>query len=949
MKACLLLFFYFLAQLVYGQAYYFRQIAVPFEEDFQQISILYQAKDQMVWLGTEKGIYSFDGQRYRFFDRPDHHAQKVTAISESPDGKLWIGYEDGYLHALSFQGFNQVIPTDSIVGSAISKILFGQKDEVFITTYGKGVWRLHDKQLTKIRFQSLADIDDVYDALLDAWGRLWMATDNGIWIYHNELSETLVHLDQGRGLPDEIVTQLEMADHGDIWIGLYDYGLARFVVDEDSAFSQIQMHPSAGNVIGLEIGNLSDVWLGTDKTVDHYSQDGTIRHVHLPVELGNRLECILFDKAGNLWLASGNKLFIANTEIEFFSPRISGIQAIAVANRSIWLGCEQGLFRMDMESHQLEPYLSNQKINILSLYTDPSGVLWIGTFGQGLYVFNPEGNRFRHLTEKQKISNNSILNIDGRDNKVWLATLGGISEIRWNSDPLLEVLEIIEFQDKYNFPAGYVYDVYVAENGLVWFGTDGKGLYCLQNEKLDPVAIHFNTSMQEEDQVKTIYSITDDARQNLWISGSNGKILHLDAEGHLVDQIATPPGSLNSLITGLHGEILMIREGAIQIRNQFGITYTYNESAGISAFTPNINAVARTKYGSLWIADSDQIIHYSPVELDTNRRVQVLLEEISPGSLLSDFPVTIKSDSNFLDISYTGLWYQNPADVRYRYMLEGHDQDWIYTQERRAVYSKLSPGNYTFKVAGSHNDDFSVAKPLLLEIIVLPPVYLRWWFITGISLLVAWGIFAYIRARIKRINALHQLEKEKTMLQLHAIQAQVNPHFLFNSFNTLASIIEEDQHAAVTYVDQFSGFFRGVLMHRNAELIRMEEEMDIVRNYTYILQKRYGENLRIIEHIENLTGWIAPLSIQLLVENAIKHNIVSADKPLTITISIDDHWVKVSNPKQAKMQASTESTGFGLSSLVARYHYITDKPVEILGEANTFTVKIPVIYAEKPV
>jgi len=187
------------------------------------------------------------------------------------------------------------------------------------------------------------------------------------------------------------------------------------------------------------------------------------------------------------------------------------------------------------------------------------------------------------------------------------------------------------------------------------------------------------------------------------------------------------------------------------------------------------------------------------------------------------------------------------------------------------------------------------------------------------------------------------------MLRLHAIQAQVNPHFLFNSFNTLAGIIEENQEAAVDYVDQLSGFFRGVLTHRNAELIRLEEELEMVRNYIYILQKRYGTNLLIHEEIAHAAGWIAPLSIQMLVENAIKHNIVSAERPLSISIVVDQEWVSVSNPIQPKINAPTESTGFGLSSLVARYVYLTRRKIEIRKEQNTFTVRIPIIYNDKPV
>jgi sensor histidine kinase YesM len=160
----------------------------------------------------------------------------------------------------------------------------------------------------------------------------------------------------------------------------------------------------------------------------------------------------------------------------------------------------------------------------------------------------------------------------------------------------------------------------------------------------------------------------------------------------------------------------------------------------------------------------------------------------------------------------------------------------------------------------------------------------------------------------------------------------------------LSGIIEEDQAAAVDYVDQLSSFFRGVLLHRNSELITMAEEIEIMRNYTYILQKRYGENIRIMEHVESSDGFIAPLSLQLLVENAIKHNIVSREKPLTIQIFANDRFLEVSNPIQPKFQSLTESTGFGLSSLLARYQYLTPSKIEIINDKNTFTVRIPIIH-----
>lgn len=948
MRAGLLTGFIFFSGFVFSQEFHFRQEPPITDTDVRQITILFQSEDHMVWLGTDKGIYAFDGHKYRHIPRPDHQVQNVTAIAGSPQGKIWVGYEDGYIHLSTLQGQNQAIYADSLKGAVISKILFNAAGDLFVTTYGKGVWTMKGDTLMRLRYKTLGQIDDVYDALFDRDGRLWMATDNGIWIYGAGGNETLSHIDALRGLPDEIVTQLEMADNGDVLIGLYDHGLAVYEPVRDSVIALAPLLPSSGNVIGLEEGRPGEVWIGTEKSIVRYTSQGSCRLLILPAELNNRVESFLFDLNGNLWVASGNKVFIANTRFEYSMPGLSGIQAVSATDERIWLGCEAGLFAMSRKDLSVRAYLVNQNINILSLYTDPSGFLWIGTFGQGLYCFDPESGIFLRLTEEDKISNNSILNIDGRDQTIWLATLGGITELQWSGNPMHNAINISGFQDKYGFPPGYVYDVYAGPDGKTWFGTDGKGLYVHQNGEFRPVLISPDTTSGKEKDIKTIYSITSGDDQTLWISGAMGQIVQLDSTGKVIRQFQGSQGLINTLVSSGSGEILMVREGGIQIHNLQGTMNYYNESSGLNLFTPNINAAAKDKDGSIWIADADRIVHYTPLMEDTSQMVRMHLEAVSPYALYTDDGARLKPDSNFLDMRFAGLWYQDPENVRYRYMLKGHDQEWIYTREGRAVYSRLSPGTYTFIVEGSHNEDFSKARGLRREFVVIPPVYFRWWFVLGTSLIISLLFFSYILARIKRIKKMAQLEKEKTMLRLHAIQAQVNPHFLFNSFNTLSGIIEDDQAAAVDYVDQLSGFFRGALMHRNAELIRIQEEIEIVRNYTYILQKRYGTNLRIDEDIQDANGWIAPLSIQLLVENAIKHNIVSAEKPLTISIIVDSHRVTVSNPVQPKINASTESTGFGLSSLLARYQYLTRERIEIRNEQNTFTVTIPIIDTDRP-
>lgn len=949
MKIYGLLLFAFTCSNVSSQDFYFRQEPPLVVEDVRQINIIFQAEDQLIWLGTDKGVFWYDGRRYMQTLRPDQRLEKVTCIAQSQKGQIWAGYEDGYLQTMTVQGNGEDIIADSLRGSLISSLLFNDTDQLFITTYGKGIWTVIGDQLKRLRYGELDQIDDIYDALFDRQGRLWLATDNGIWIYQPEAPESLSHIGQDQGLPDEIVTQLELSANGDIWIGLYDHGLAYYSMDRDTVVSLMSLQPSLGNVIGLCKGGQGEGWIATEKSVTRFNLLSGGKEIKLPSELKDRVGSLLYDISGNLWVASGNKIFVANTRFEFTDPGISGIQALAVSNNKIWLGCESGLYAMDRQQQQVNRYLKNEKMNILSMYMDEAGMLWIGTFGQGLYCFDPRTERYLHLTEKNGLSNNSILNIDGHGEAIWLATLGGITEVNWKGNPFNNEINITGFNDKFNFPEVYVYDVFAAPDGKIWFGTDGKGLYVYENGQFRIFETKTDTTAREDNLPKTIYSIAAGQYNSIWISGVKGRIIQLGESGEILDHFQGNQGLIKSLILSGEDELLMIREAGIHVMNRMRQLNLYTESSGLSSFTPTINAAVQDKDGSVWIADTDRILHYVSFIQDTSQRVRIHFRGISPTSLLNEQFTYLSADSNFIDVRYTGLWYQDPASVRYRYMLKGHDQDWIYTQDLRAVYSSLSPGEYTFIVEGSHNEDFSNAQSLTRQFVVRPPFYLRWWFIAGTCLLITWMTYTYITARIKRINKLHDLEKEKTMLRLHAIQAQVNPHFLFNSFNTLAGIIEENQVAAVDYVDQLSGFFRGVLTHRNAELIRLEEELELVRNYVYILQKRYGANLRIHEEIAHSVGWIAPLSIQLLVENAIKHNIVSGEKPLSISIVVDQEWVVVSNPVQPKINASTESTGFGLSSLVARYAYLTRKKIEIRKEQNTFTVKIPIIYNDKPV
>jgi LytS/YehU family sensor histidine kinase len=174
----------------------------------------------------------------------------------------------------------------------------------------------------------------------------------------------------------------------------------------------------------------------------------------------------------------------------------------------------------------------------------------------------------------------------------------------------------------------------------------------------------------------------------------------------------------------------------------------------------------------------------------------------------------------------------------------------------------------------------------------------------------------------------------------------VNPHFLFNSFNTLISVIEDDKEVAVEYVNKLSDFFRSILSYREKDLIMLSEELALAEDYIFLQQKRYGNafkvDINISTEIRN-TKMVPPLTLQILLENCLKHNTVSIETPLQCDVYIDqDDYLVVRNNMNVR-QVKEASTGIGLQNLKNRYRIITGVEISVIEKDGYFTVRMPLI------
>lgn len=189
-----------------------------------------------------------------------------------------------------------------------------------------------------------------------------------------------------------------------------------------------------------------------------------------------------------------------------------------------------------------------------------------------------------------------------------------------------------------------------------------------------------------------------------------------------------------------------------------------------------------------------------------------------------------------------------------------------------------------------------------------------------------------------------QAKQEQIRSELAGLRNQVNPHFLFNSMNTLMNIVTEDQQLAVSFLKKLSKVYRYVLENRAEQIIPLSKELDFIHSYVFLQKERFKGNLEVkIEVPEKyLEQHIIPLSLQILFENSIKHNVISRKKPLCIEVFVEHGKLIVRNNLQRKEQVM-DSTKVGLENIKTRYRFFTEETVEI-NEANQyFTVAIPLL------
>lgn len=207
-------------------------------------------------------------------------------------------------------------------------------------------------------------------------------------------------------------------------------------------------------------------------------------------------------------------------------------------------------------------------------------------------------------------------------------------------------------------------------------------------------------------------------------------------------------------------------------------------------------------------------------------------------------------------------------------------------------------------------------------------------------------IFLYHQRLEKSNQEIENHKRISSQAQLQALKNQVNPHFLFNNLSVLSALIPLDANTSVEFVRQFSNVYRYVLKSPDKEIIELKEELNFIESYLYLLKTRFESGLVTTIHVNKdcQSAYIVPVSLQMLVENAVKHNVIGKNKPLHVEIiCLDNETITVRNNLQRKETRDQESTGLGLNNIAQRYIFLGHHGLEVKQTDQQFSVTIPLI------
>jgi len=879
------------------------------------ITALFEDRLGNLWVGTSNGGLSlYDRKRDAFVHYRESYGnyqglsqKSVTAIYEDKQNNLWIGtywklnLVDRKTGRITQFG-NDAADASSISGDGISAIFEDNKGNLWVgTNHGLNVM---DRRTRKFkRFFQSENINSLSDNSItaihqDNRGRLWVGTNNGLNLYdYTSGTFTRFHQDaaNSNSLGNNRVLAIEDAANGKLWAGTAST-LDLFDIDKNQ-FTHFGSNPSIptslnknGNVTALYGDKDGILWVGT--------YQGGIN------KLDNRLT--YFDT-------------YQNNPNDLNSLSFNVITSLAEnAEGDVWIGTGGGALNLwkratnTFTRYNPDPADKSSLANwgVLSLCQGKkNNYLWVGMYGHCVDRYDPKTNKFTHYTKgdgPHQLNNDAVYALfEDSNGQIWMGTNGGGANVLDQKTGIITKY-LNDPNDQHSLGGNFVRCFMEDKRGNIWIGSTG-GVSVFH-----PSTRKFTNYNQSNSDIESdmVFAFCEDSKGYMWIGTLGGGLSKLDPTTKKVTTYTTAEGLPDNTING----IVEDKQGFLWISTNNGLSRFDPAKAvfmnsglnnGIQSYEFSQGAALKTAKGDLVFGGINGFNVINPDSIIRNNKMPPVVitgfklfnkpvlagSEDSPlqEDILETKEIKLNYDQSIITFEFAALNFTAPENNEYAYMLEGFDKDWIYGgTNRKATYTNLSPGTYTFRVKASNNDGVWNETGTSIKLIITPPFWQTWWFRLMVALALITGIVLLYKFRVRAIQRqkilLEKLVRERT--------------------ESLAKMTREERKARQEADEAFHEVER-----KNKELEQfayvashdMQEPLRTISSFVDLLHKQYQGQLddtadKYMSFILQAADRMKVLIVDLLEYSRIgkKKNLSSLDCNQLLSEVLDDLQVAIS-------------------------------------------------------
>lgn len=951
--------------------------------------------DSLLWVATLKhGLSKFHFKTKEFTNYfPDFDdstsipSEEVLILEHDLNGNLWVGH-----HRAGFCVYNRetdsfkrysIPPSERSRATRQNKIIhefhFDKRDSNIVWIATLSTLIRFEKDTGKMTFYNPYEnqpetkeyqLFGVRKSLMTEDGKIYNTTYRyGVWVFDTTTSSwhnySVESYDPINPLENSF-NQIEIRDKHSFWVSSSDRGLYilnlydGYIVPLDSCNDTNSNGICASLITAMAMNQPEGYWIGTTDGLRLYNKRGNQFNVfiHQPDSklLKNRGTISALyqsDENGVYYGGYGGegvyyfdlrsklksvvpppKEFAVGTKREMFFIRC----IIPFNDSTALILSEHALFKLDTKRNMLTKVdmgLEDQKdyYYLHRIFHHSNGNFYLSTRHNGIYILSPELKRIGQLTYDEGNPNSLI-------------------------------------------SPNYIYEICEDPMQKLWIGTeDGFSVYDPKSGDFDNFS--YTQRLDSVPQLKIIFKILCAPDSSIWIVDSRANGVSIEYPYNKPYQFKPIPTGengiadrINNVLFTKSGKTYITTEAGLSIVQKNGKIERYNQKDGLPTLR-TLGPIVKTLAAEVFIGSGNQLIYFNPERLDkephsiplylTSLNIFNKKQEINIDSL-QEAGLTLTYLQNFFSLKLSSLNYDNPGEYKLSYRLSGLNDSWITDQDKKAVFTNIPGGNYTFEARLLDKNNQPQNELFQLPIEIIPPFWETWWFRTLLVFIFLLIVLAFYTIRVRSIRREAALttayNKHIANMELTSLRAQMNPHFLFNSLNSIRhQIISNKKIEADRYLLKFSRLVRLILNNSRQQIIPLKDELEALALYIELESSRFdhkfSHQLKIDESIDIDIDRlkIPPILIQPFVENAIWHGLMQKPEPgevkiealktdTNLIIKIQDNGIGRDKARELKSKTAEKRQSMGMEITGNRLEII-EKIYNIKCRAEITDLKNP--------